>query len=109
MKNPVTKKEYVELILANFSLTKNEGVKSEFEQALKDMKKQLNYEQEQLYTLTEWIEGQEVTVLLEGSVFKRVVRYSRKNGLYIVINNYNYFEYEADYSLYYANKNKGAG
>ena len=61
-----------------------------------------------LYTLTKWIEGQQVTVKLEDSVFKRVVRFNCRDGLYIVINNYKYFEYEADYSLYYANKNKGA-
>ena len=41
-----------------------------------------------LYTLTKWIEGQQVTVKLEDSVFKRVVRFNCRDGLYIVINNY---------------------
>lgn len=58
--------------------------------------------------LTPISEGAQCTVELDGKIYKRVVRYNTTDGLYIVINNYKYFEYEMDYSKYIANKNKGA-
>lgn len=54
--------------------------------------------------LTPISEGAQCTVELYGKIYKRVVRYRRDVGLYIVINNREYYEYEFNYSEYYKQK-----
>ena len=56
--------------------------------------------------LTEWIEGKQCTVQIDDMIYKRVVRYKQSDGLYIVINNRKYFEYELDYSPLYEHKKR---
>lgn len=63
---------------------------------------------EKIFALTPMYEGQQCTVQIGDKIYKRVARFNCRDGLYIVINNYKYFEYEMDYSIYFKNKNKGA-
>lgn len=46
-----------------------------------------------------FLEGQKVSVLLENDkhIYRRIVRYNHMDGLYIIINNKKYFEYEVKY------------
>ena len=44
--------------------------------------------------LTPMIEGEEATILLNGVEYKRIVRFNKKVGLYVIINNRQYYEYE---------------
>lgn len=62
---------------------------------------------EKIFALTPISEGQQCTVQIGDKIYKRVVRYNTTDGLYIVINNLKYFEYELDYSPLYEQK-KGA-
>lgn len=43
-----------------------------------------------------WYEGSNVVVKIDGERYERKVRYNKRDGLYIVIKNTKYFEYEAD-------------
>lgn len=43
-----------------------------------------------------WVEGETVGVRIENTTYRRVVRFNRHDGLYIVINNRKYFEYECE-------------
>lgn len=54
--------------------------------------------------LTPVSEGEQCTVEIDGKIYKRVVRYRRDVGLYIVINNREYYEYEFNYDEYYKQK-----
>ena len=54
--------------------------------------------------LTPISEGAQCTVEIDGKIYKRVVRYRRDVGLYIVINNIEYYEYEFNYDEYYKQK-----
>ena len=44
-----------------------------------------------------FLENQWVRVSIGGNHYTRKVRYNRMDGLYIVVNNRKYFEYEAEY------------
>lgn len=44
-----------------------------------------------------FLEGQKVTVKLNDKIYTRVVRYRKIEGLYIIIDNRMYFEYEVEY------------
>ena len=61
---------------------------------------------EKIFALTPLYEGHQCTVELDGKAYNRIVRFNCRDGLYIVINNYKYFEYEMDYSKYFANKKR---
>lgn len=54
--------------------------------------------------LTPIYEGAQCTVELDSKIYKRVVHYRRDVGLYIVINNREYYEYELNYDEYYKQK-----
>lgn len=54
--------------------------------------------------LTPISEGAQCKVEIDGKIYKRVVRYRRDVGLYIVINNREYYEYEFNYDEYYKQK-----
>lgn len=41
-----------------------------------------------------FIEGEKVTVVIDGKQITRTVKYNRTDGLYIVYQNRRYFEYE---------------
>jgi hypothetical protein len=43
-----------------------------------------------------WLEQNTVIVEINGKTYRRKVRYRKDCGLYIVIDNTMYFEYEAD-------------
>lgn len=57
-----------------------------------------------LKALTPVTEGEQCTVEVDGKIYKRVVRYRRDVGLYIVINNSEFYEYEFNYDEYYKQK-----
>ena len=44
-----------------------------------------------------FIEGSLITVCIKDTLYKRIVRYNKRFGLYIIINNRVYFEYDFDY------------
>lgn len=49
------------------------------------------------YISGDFYEGEFVTVEFQGKVYRRKVRYSRFNGLYIVIKGWIFFESECRY------------
>lgn len=44
-----------------------------------------------------FLEGENVTVEIDGKQITRKVKYNRSDGLYIVYQNRKYFEYECEY------------
>ena len=46
-------------------------------------------------------EGETITVSIDGNVISRKVKYSNKDGLYIMYKNRKRFEYECDYTKVY--------
>lgn len=44
-----------------------------------------------------FLENQWARVSIEGNHYTRKVRYNKMDGLYIVVDNRKYFEYEAEY------------
>ena len=48
-----------------------------------------------------FLEGEKVTVKIEGVEITRKVKYNRADGLYIIYQNRKYFEYECNYDEYY--------
>ena len=44
-----------------------------------------------------FLEGEKITVEIDGKQIERKVKYNRMDGLYIVYQNKKYFEYECDY------------
>lgn len=46
-------------------------------------------------------EGETITVSIDGNVISRKVKYSNKDGLYIMYKNRKQFEYECDYTKVY--------
>lgn len=55
-------------------------------------------------TLSPVSEGSQCSVELDGKIYKRIVRFRRDVGLYIVINNREYYEYEFNYDDFYKRK-----
>ena len=53
------------------------------------------------YISGDFAEGQEVTLLINGTEVTRKVRYSRMDGLYVVYKNMKYFHSECDFNKYY--------
>lgn len=53
------------------------------------------------YISGEFAEGQEVTLLINGTEVTRKVRYNSMDGLYVVYKNMKYFHSECDFSKYY--------
>lgn len=53
------------------------------------------------YVSGDFAEGQEVTLLINGTKVTRKVRYSGMDGLYVVYKNMKYFHSECDFSKYY--------
>ena len=51
-----------------------------------------------------FIEGNLITVEIDGKQVERKVHYKRSDGLYIVYKNTLYFEYECDYTEVYKNR-----
>ena len=54
---------------------------------------------EEVHTLarhTPMIEGQKAIIEVDGIKYERVVKWNKADGLYVVINNRKYFEYEID-------------
>lgn len=49
------------------------------------------------YIKGKFLEGEKVTVEIDGKQIERKVKYNRMNGLYIMYQNRKYFEYECDY------------
>lgn len=49
------------------------------------------------YIAGEFFEGENVTIELDGKHYTRRVRYRSDCGLYIIINNTMYFEYECEW------------
>lgn len=49
-------------------------------------------------------EGETITVEIDGKQIERKVKYSSKDGLYIIYQNRKYFEYECDFTEYYKNR-----
>ena len=53
------------------------------------------------YISGDFAEGQEVTLLINGTEVTRKVRYNSMDGLYVVYKNMKYFHSECDFSKYY--------
>jgi uncharacterized protein YacL (UPF0231 family) len=53
------------------------------------------------YISGDFAEGQEVTLLINGTEVTRKVRYNNMDGLYVMYKNMKYFHSECDFSKYY--------
>ena len=53
------------------------------------------------YIKGKFLEGEKVTVEIDGKQIERKVKYNRMDGLYIIYQNRKYFEYECNYDKYY--------
>ena len=51
-----------------------------------------------------FLEGEKITVEIDGKQIERKVKYNRMDGLYIIYKNRKYFEYECNYDEYYKRK-----
>lgn len=49
------------------------------------------------YIKGKFLEGEKVTVDIDGKQIERKVKYNRMDGLYIIYQNRKYFEYECNY------------
>lgn len=48
----------------------------------------------ELVSLTPMFEGEKTTFTINGKKYTRVVRYRKSDGLYVVVDNTEYYEYE---------------
>ena len=48
-----------------------------------------------------FLEGEKITIEIDGKQVERKVKYNRMDGLYIVYQNRKYFHYECDFSEIY--------
>jgi hypothetical protein len=48
----------------------------------------------ELIALTPMYEGEQATFTINGKKYTRVVRYRQSDGLYVVVDNTEYYEYE---------------
>ena len=60
------------------------------------------------YVKGDFLQGQMVTVRIDGKEIERKVRYNNSDGLYIVYQNRKYFEYECNYDEYYKQRGDNA-
>lgn len=52
----------------------------------------------------QFLEKEDITVEIDGTIIVRKVRYNHMDGLYIVYKNRKYFHYECDFSEIYKKK-----
>ena len=51
------------------------------------------------FLLTPMREGEKAIIVMNGTSYSRKVRYNKRDGLYVVIGNQKYFEYEFGYEF----------